>query len=72
MTRLEKPIRRQTNGLVFEIHPPVRDEDAVIRIREKFCRIWYETTMMAVYHMAIKQTIERRERETGKGRRKRN
>ncbi len=69
MTKLNRPIRRSVNGLVFEIIPPVREEDAVLRIKEKGRREWFEVSLIGVYHFAVKRSLERKEAEKRVGRR---
>jgi hypothetical protein len=48
------------NGLVFEIVPPVRDEDAIFRIKEKGRREWFELSLTGIYHFAVKRSLEKK------------
>jgi len=73
MTTLNRRIKRQTNAIyrgrniIIQLEPP-----SIIRVKEKGCRYWYETTVEAVFSMAAKRYAERirKERqEKKKGRR---
>lgn len=63
MTYLKKPIRREVpmagKPYIIQLEPPVRDEPCVVRIKTKGKRTWYETTVDAIFWMAIRKTADR-------------
>lgn len=77
MTKLTKPVRRETEALsrgrniIIQLEPPY-----VVRVKEKGRRKWFSTTVQAVHDMAAKQEAEhirkerRLERQKKKGERR--
>lgn len=69
MTKLTKPVRRETEALsrgrnlIIQLEPPY-----VVRVKEKGRRQWFSTTVQAIHDMAAKQEAEhiRKERRLAK------
>jgi hypothetical protein len=65
MTQLKRKVRREVPTLnkikpyIIQLEPPVRDEPAVVKIKQKGSRTWYETTVDAIFWMAVRRTAER-------------
>jgi len=65
MTQLKRKVRREVPGsenrppYVIQLEPPMRDESAIVRIRRKGRRKWYETTIDAIFWMAVRKEAER-------------
>ncbi len=61
MTKLNKTVRRETSAkylkrpIIIQLEP-----GGVIRLKEKGRRIWYETTIEAVFSMAAKTYVKGR------------
>jgi hypothetical protein len=71
MTKLIKPVRRETVGfwikrpLIIQIEPP-----NIIRIREKGRRRWFETTVERVFKGAVRDWVEQQQAERKKERKR--
>ena len=69
MTQLKRRVRREIPGpenrppYIIELQPPMRNEPCVVRIKRKGTRTWYETTVDAIFWMAIRKTAERLQEE---------
>ena len=72
MTTLNRKLQRETaaayrgRNIIIQLEPP-----SIIRVKEKGRRLWYETTVEAVFSLAAKQYAdkirkERQERRRGK------
>lgn len=66
MTQLKKPVRREVPNpnaarpsFIILIEPPVRDEAAIIKIKHKGRRKWYQTTIEAIFWMAVRQEADK-------------
>ena len=71
MTKLIKPVRRETEGfwikrpLIIQIEAP-----NIIRIREKGRRRWFDTTVERVFKGAVRDWIEIQQAERKKARKR--
>lgn len=59
MTKLNRPVRREINKYVLMLVPPERDESAIVKIKQKGRRKWYQTTVEAIFWMAVRKEAER-------------
>ncbi|MBF0558836.1 MAG: hypothetical protein HQL08_08655 [Nitrospirae bacterium] len=73
MTTLNRRLQRETaavyrgRNIIIQLEPPF-----IIRVKEKGRRLWYETTVEAVFSLAAKQHAEKiRKERRGKKRRRR-
>ncbi len=59
MTQLKRPLKRSVNQYVIQLEPPIRDEDAIIKIKEKGRRKFLEVTVGEVFWLACRKSAER-------------
>lgn len=59
MTKLNRPVRREINKYILMLVPPERDEPAIVKVKQKGKRLWYETTIDAIFWMAARKKAER-------------
>ena len=59
MTQLRRRVKREVNRYVIQLEPPERDEPAIIKIKEKDKRKWFEVTIEQIYWLAIRKSAEK-------------
>ncbi len=59
MTQLRRRLKREVNRYVIQLEPPERDEPAIIKIKEKGQRKWFEVTIEQIYWLAIRKSAEK-------------
>jgi hypothetical protein len=59
MTQLRRRVKREVNRYVIQLEPPERDEPAIIKIKEKGKRKWFEVTIEQIYWLAIRKSAEK-------------
>jgi hypothetical protein len=59
MTQLRRRVKREVNRYVIQLEPPKRDEPAIIKIKEKGKRKWFEVTIEQIYWLAIRKSAEK-------------
>ena len=65
MTQLKRRVRREVptsnykKPYIIQLEPPVRDEPAIFKIKQKGTRKWYEITVDMIFWMAVRKEAER-------------
>ncbi len=59
MTQLRRRVKREVNRYVIQLEPPECDEPAIIKIKEKGKRKWFEVTIEQIYWLAIRKSAEK-------------
>ena len=65
MTELKRRVRREVptpnykKPYVIQLEPPVRDGPAIVKIKQKGTRKWYETTVDIIFWMAVRNEADR-------------
>ncbi len=59
MTQLRRRVKREVNRYVIQLEPPERDKSAIIKIKEKGKRKWFEVTIEQIYWLGIRKSAEK-------------